>query len=103
MPPLLTSFSVEALAGARHAAPALPRGLLLETLHDGWLQQAQALACVAVVCHHPLWNTATVARVHDAGMRCLGYTVNDEAVAQQLMALGIDGIITDRVDRFKPD
>lgn len=103
VPPLLTSFSVEALTGARHAAPTLPRGLLLETLHDGWLQQAQALACVAVVCHHPLWNTATVARVHDAGMRCLGYTVNDEAVAQQLMALGIDGIITDRVDRFKPD
>lgn len=103
VPPLLTSFSVEALTGARHAAPALPRGLLLETLHDGWLQQAQALACVAVACHHPLWNTATVARVHDAGMRCLGYTVNDEAVAQQLMALGIDGIITDRVDRFKPD
>jgi len=103
VPPLLTSFSVEALTGARHAAPTLPRGLLLETLHDGWLQQAQALACVAVVCHHPLWNTAIVARVHDAGMRCLGYTVNDEAVAQQLMALGIDGIITDRVDRFKPD
>ena len=103
VPPLLTSFSVEALAGARHAAPALPRGLLLESLHDGWLQQARALACVAVVCHHPLWNTAIVARVHDAGMRCLGYTVNDEAVAQQLMALGIDGIITDRVDRFKPD
>ncbi len=103
VPPLLTSFSAEALAAARETAPGLPRGLLLDALSEGWLEQALALACVAVVCHHPLWNAATVARVHSAGMRCLSYTVNDKAVAQQLIALGTDGIITDRVDRFPPD
>ena len=103
VPPLLTSFSTEALAAARKVAPDLPRGLLLDNLSEGWLEHAFALACVAVVCHHPLWDAATVARVHDTGMRCLSYTVNDEAVAQQLIALGTDGIITDRVDRFPPD
>ncbi|MFM7025013.1 MAG: glycerophosphodiester phosphodiesterase [Limnohabitans sp.] len=102
-PPLLTSFSVQSLTGASKAAPELPRGLLLKTLHEGWLQQARTLACVAVVCHHPLWNAATVAQVHDAGMRCLSYTVNDEAVARHLIELGTDGIITDWVDRFRPD
>ncbi len=101
--PLLTSFSTEALAAARKVAPDLPRGLLLDTLSEGWLEQARALGCVAVVCHHPLWDAATVARVHDAGMRCLSYTVNDETVAAQLIALGTDGLITDRVDRFPPD
>ncbi len=103
VPPLLTSFSVEALASAQSVAPELPRGLLLETLHDGWLEETQALACVAVICHCALWNAATTERVHGAGMRCLSYTVNEASVAQHLLMLGIDGIITDRVDRFKPD
>jgi glycerophosphoryl diester phosphodiesterase len=35
-------------------------------------------------------------------MRCLSYTVNDEWSAQRLLALGTDGIITDRVDLFAP-
>ena len=103
VPPLLTSFKPEALAGARSTAPELPRGLLLDTLWDGWLEQAQALGCVAVVCNHTLWHTDTVAQVHSAGMRALSYTVNDEPAAQHLMALGTDGIITDRVDLFSPD
>ncbi len=101
-PPLLTSFQAEALAGAREAAPHLPRGLLLEALRPGWFEQAQALDCVAVVCHYGLWDAGTVAQVHAAGMRALSYTVNDESVARHLMALGTDGIITDRVDLFAP-
>jgi len=102
VPPLLTSFRPEALAGARASAPDLPRGLLLDTLWDGWLQQAQALGCVAVVCHYALWSASTVAHVHGAGMRALSYTVNDDWAAQHLIALGTDGIITDRVDLFSP-
>ena len=38
-----------------------------------------------------------------AGMRCLSYTVNDTGTAQRLLGLGLDGIITDRVDLFRPD
>lgn len=102
VPPLLTSFRPESLEGARSTAPHLPRGLLLDTLRDGWLEQAVALDCVAVVCNHALWNVATVARVHGAGMKCLSYTVNDEWAAQRLLQLGTDGIITDRVDLFPP-
>jgi glycerophosphoryl diester phosphodiesterase len=32
----------------------------------------------------------------------LGYTVTEPADAQGLRALGIDGLITDAVDRFAP-
>ena len=102
VPPLLTSFQPEALEGARSSAPQLPRGLLLDTLWSGWLQKARALACVAVVCNHALWDADTVAQARGAGLRCLCYTVNDEWAAQRLLALGIDGIITDRVDLFSP-
>jgi glycerophosphoryl diester phosphodiesterase len=100
--PLLTSFRPEALAAAREAAPDLPRGLLLEALHDGWFEQAQDLDCVVVVCHYALWDASAVARVQGAGLRALSYTVNDESVALHLLALGTDGIITDRVDLFSP-
>lgn len=102
VPPLLTSFRPEALQGAMQAAPELPRGLLVDTLWDGWFDVARRLQCVAVVANHALWDTATVARVHGAGMRCLSYTVNDDWAAQRLLALGTDGIITDRVDLFAP-
>jgi glycerophosphoryl diester phosphodiesterase len=103
VPPLLTSFKTDALAAAQQTAPELPRGLLVDTLWEGWFEKAQELACLAVVANYALWDAATVTRVHSAGMRCLSYTVNDDSAAQQLLALGTDGIITDRVDLFSPE
>jgi glycerophosphoryl diester phosphodiesterase len=102
VPPLLTSFKPEALAAAQQTAPELPRGMLVDTLWKGWFEKAQDLGCVAVVANYALWDAATVAQVHGAGMRCLSYTVNDDWAAQHLLALGTDGIITDRVDLFSP-
>ena len=102
VPPLLSSFQPAALQGAQVAAPALPRGLLLDTLRTGWLDEALQLGCVAVICNHALWDSSTVAAVQGAGMKALSYTVNDEWAAQRLIALGTDGIITDRIDRFSP-
>ena len=103
IPPLLTSFQPHSLAGAQATAPELPRGLLLETLWDGWMTTAQALGCVAIVCDQVLWDAGTMATVHGAGMRALAYTVNEPAQADRLWALGIDGLITDRVNLFAPD
>ena len=102
VPPLLTSFQVDALKGAATAAPELPRGLLLDTRWNGWLETARELGCVAIVCNHALWGAAVVAQVHGAGLRALSYTVNDDWAAQRLIDLGTDGIITDRVDLFSP-
>lgn len=101
--PLLSSFDVEALEGARHAHAELPRGLLLETLWTGWLEAARALDCVAIICHHALWDNHSVAQAQAGGFRTLSYTVNDADEAQRLLDLGTDGLITDRVDAFSPD
>jgi glycerophosphoryl diester phosphodiesterase len=103
VPPFLTSFQIASLQAAQAIAPNLPRGLLLDTLWDGWLEAAHALDCVAVVCHYPLWTVDAVTRVRSAGMRCISYTVNDATVAQHLIALGTDGLITDRIDLLGPD
>jgi glycerophosphoryl diester phosphodiesterase len=102
-PPLLTSFQPDALAGAQETAPDLPRGLLLETLRTGWLDTALALGCTAVVCEQGLWTDALLHQVRGAGLHGLAYTVNEATTVQRLLALGLDGIITDRVDRFAPD
>jgi len=102
VPPLFSSFRPEALLGAKQAAPALPRALLVDTLWDGWFEMAQSLGCVAVVTNYNLMDEALVARLHAAGLRALCYTVNDPAPARRLVALGIDGLITDAVDRFAP-
>ena len=102
VPPLLSSFRIEALEGAQARAPHLPRALLLDTLWDGWRDAAQRLGCVAIVGNHALWDAVTVAQAQSAGLRTLSYTVNDDWAAERLIALGTDGIITDRVDLFSP-
>ena len=103
VPPLLSSFSPDALRAAQDAHARWPRALLLDTLRDGWFAEARSLGCVAVVTNHPLMDAAVIAQLHGAGLRALVYTVNDNATAQRLLALGIDGIVTDAVDHFSPD
>ncbi len=102
VPPLLSSFQPAALAGARATAPQLPRALLVDVHRQGFVDEAHALGCAAIVCNHALWDAALVATVHGKGMRTLSYTVNDPWAVQRLIALGTDGIITDRVDLFSP-
>jgi glycerophosphoryl diester phosphodiesterase len=101
-PPLLSSFQSASLQAARLAQPELPRALLLGESRPDWLQTALELDCVAVVCQHRLWDESRVQQAQQAGLRTLAYTANDEATVQKLIALGLDGIITDRVDRFGP-
>ena len=54
------------------------------------------------MANYRLWDESTVAKAKQAGLRTLSYTVNDLDVAQRLLALETDAIITDRVDLFAP-
>ena len=100
--PLFSSFQPAALQAAKEAVPEIPRALLLDSLRAGWFDEVQALGCVAVVTNYAAMDAATIAQLHGAKLRALVYTVNDPAEAHRLLALGIDGIITDAVDRFSP-
>lgn len=102
-PPLLTSFQADALEGARTTAPRLPRGLLRHQWESEVFRLATSLACQALVCHHSLWTAERVHQARAYGLRTLSYTVNEAALAQQLLGWGMDGLITDRIDLFKPD
>jgi glycerophosphoryl diester phosphodiesterase len=103
VPPLLSSFSEDALIAARDAVPELPRALLLDELPADWLARLQRLECVALDANHKVLTEAVVRAAHAGGYRVLAYTVNDAARVQELGAWGVDGIITDAVDRIAAD
>lgn len=102
VPPLLSSFQVAALQAAQEAVPELPRAVLFHELPPDWLATADRLDCVAAVLHHPLATPERVAAAHAQGLRLLVYTANDAASVHRLVEAGVDGIITDAVDRFAP-
>ncbi|AEI77570.1 glycerophosphoryl diester phosphodiesterase UgpQ [Cupriavidus necator N-1] len=102
VPPLLSSFSEDALAAARRVAPDLPRALLLDKLPVDWLDRLRELDCVALDANHRVLNAKVIADAHAAGFRVLSYTVNDPERAEQLLAWGLDGLITDAVDQIAP-
>lgn len=103
VPPLLSSFSFEALTAARDAQPELPRGLLFGTVPADWRAQADALACVSLHADHRKLDEPLVAQIKAAGLFVLAYTVNDPARARLLAQWGVDAICTDRIDLIGAD
>jgi glycerophosphoryl diester phosphodiesterase len=99
---LFSSFKPKALEGVRKTAPEVSRALLLDSLWTGWWDAAQDLGCRAVVTNYSIMSQALVDQLHAAGLRALVYTVNDPGPVAWLQSMGIDGIITDAVDRFAP-
>ncbi|MET0265558.1 MAG: glycerophosphodiester phosphodiesterase [Duganella sp.] len=100
--PLLSSFSVDALAAARDAAPDLPRAYLLDRLDAGWEEQALALGAVSINTNHKYLTPEQAGAVKAAGFGLFCYTVNDPARAREILLWGVDGFCTDRVDLIGP-
>lgn len=96
--PLLSSFSVAALAAAQQAVPELPRGLLLDEWDEDWQRLTRDLGCVSIHLNHELLNAERVALLRDAGLRILVYTVDDPQRARDLLGWGVDSLCTDRID-----
>jgi len=93
--PVLSSFKRASLEAAREAAPHIPRGYLAEELGKSWRAEAESLGCMAI---HPGWKRLTRQQVRDikeAGLKALVWTVNEPERARELVAWGVDSIITD--------
>lgn len=95
-PPLLSSFEPAALQAA--AGAGWPLALLSTAWRPELPAEALALGAVAVVCEHRSLDRPGIAALHAAGLRALSYTVNEADEARRLIAAGIDGLITDRLD-----
>ena len=57
-PLLLSSFERAALAAARYTAPAIPRGLVAESLPADWETAVQELRCATLHLNHTRATTA---------------------------------------------
>ncbi len=101
-PPLLSSFSEEALAAARIAVPEIPRGLLVTSVPSDWQERTERLKCEAIHVAHTALDAELVRAFKAAGLFVMAYTVNDRERARALAAWGVDAICTDRVDSIGP-
>jgi glycerophosphoryl diester phosphodiesterase len=106
VPPLLSSFSPEALGAARGALHGagleLPLALLLEELPDDWLDRLRKLECTALDIDHRQLTEPLVAQVHEQGFRVACYTPNEPVRIHELLSFGVDTVITDAIDLVAP-
>jgi glycerophosphoryl diester phosphodiesterase len=102
IPPLLSSFSEEALAAAREAAPDLQRALLVERIPPDWEVRLLRLGCVGLDTDYRALDAGIVTTAKAAGYKVLTYTANDPAAVADLGAWGVDAIITDAIDVIAP-
>ncbi|EAY69961.1 glycerophosphoryl diester phosphodiesterase [Burkholderia dolosa AU0158] len=103
VPPLLSSFSFDALRQARETAPELPRGMLYDAVPGDWhAQVVDALDCVSLHANHARLDEPLVRAIKSAGLRILVYTVNDLDRARELVRWGVDSVCTDRIDLIGP-
>ena len=100
--PLLSSFSVVALAAARQAAPDVPRALLLDVVPADWREQAIALDAVAIHTNQKNLTHSLARQIKVAGLGLFCYTVNDPGRARELVEWGVDAMCTDRIDLIGP-
>ena len=100
--PLLSSFSIEALAAARAVAPELPRGYLVDEIPGDWLDTMKRVSCVALHCNYKSLTEKLAAEIHGAGYSILLWTVNEPSEAKRLFKMGADCLVTDALDRIGP-
>lgn len=100
VPPLISSFSLEALEIARDLAPQLPRGVLFEQVPTDWLAVLRRLQAVTLNCAADRVSDEVLAEASANGIAVLCYTVNSEKVAKSLFGRGVSAVFTDRLDLF---
>jgi len=101
--PLLSSFSMEALAAARAAAPELPLGCLFDTVPSDGEAIARGLQAVAIHTNHKHLTPQRAQAIKSAGFGLFCYTVNTPERAREILSWGVDGFCTDRIDLIGPD
>lgn len=102
LPPLLSSFSEDALEAAQRFAPEFPRALLQHKLTPDWAERLARLDCVGLDANFQVLTSDVVAEARRGGYRVLTYTPNEPAIAEQLVAWGVDCVITDAIDLIAP-
>ncbi|KXB30382.1 glycerophosphoryl diester phosphodiesterase [Dechloromonas denitrificans] len=100
VPPLLSSFSLEALEIARDLAPDIRRGVLFDSVPADWLAEMHRLRAFSLHCDAKLLSDEVLAEAQAASVPVLCYTVNAPEQAKMLLQRGVSALFTDRLDLF---
>jgi glycerophosphoryl diester phosphodiesterase len=76
-------------------------GLDIDDFAGSVAAAASVLGFDAISPSHTILTPAMVAEAHEAGLRVLPYTVNDQPMMGHLVRMGVDGLITDRPDLLR--
>ncbi len=76
-------------------------GLDIDDFADSVPAAASSLGFDAISPSHTIVTPAMVAAAHEAGLRVLPYTVDDEPTMRHLIAMRVDGLITNRPDLLR--
>ncbi len=91
-----TSFDPRYLVAIAEYAPHIPRGFLFEDDFAGNpIAMATALDCSSLGPHQARCEPELIRAAHTAGLYVSTWTVNSRERARELVAMGVDGIITD--------
>ena len=101
--PLISSFSLAALAVARDVAPEIRRGVLYESVPAGWHDDLRCLQVFSLHCAGALVSDDVLADCRGRGMSVLCYTINTPADADALFKRGVSSLFTDRLDLFSEE
>lgn len=100
---VIQSFDFRTLQFLHQHFPQIKTAMLIEDYDKRTLdEQLQALRFVPTIYspHASLVNSDLVKQCHRKGMKVIPWTVNEKEEMVKLIALGVDGIITDFPDLF---
>jgi glycerophosphoryl diester phosphodiesterase len=98
------SFFQTVLEELRHLDPKIPTGLLFESRPrhlDEFLASCQALGIGWVMGKAGLVNGKLVDAAHAKGLKVLAWTLDKPKAIARKLALGVDGITSNRPDLFR--
>ncbi len=100
LPPLISSFSLDALYAVRKHNSHCWLGLLLNEWRADWQQISDELGCVSVHLNKNIALPDRVAAIKATGRSVFCYTVNEVSEAQLLFSRGVDAIYSDAPARY---
>ncbi|MCR3905301.1 glycerophosphodiester phosphodiesterase [Aeromonas hydrophila] len=99
---VVSSFHHPELARFAALRPDIRLGALTSTIPLTLAKFVAELGAWSLNCDVDFVDQALVQDAHDRGLKVLVYTVDESADQAMLAAIGVDGIFTNRPDRFLP-
>ena len=93
------SFDADAVLAFRRRMPTVRAGVLLRRATRSRIRELAGWADLVNV-HHQWLGTRTLHEVRAHGLDCYTWTVNQPAALRRMLALGVDGIVTDHPERL---